>query len=86
MSGTSNMEITTIKLEKTTKERLDHLKEYKRETYEEIVQKILEILNLCRASPLMARRRLVAIDRKKRGQNKQPRIQKRVININQRPL
>jgi hypothetical protein len=68
-----NPKITTIKLEKETKDRLDHFKEYKRETYEEVLQKVLGILNLCRASPERARGRLIAIDRKKRKANKQMR-------------
>lgn len=62
--------ISTVKLGKDTKERLDHLKEYKRETYDEVLQKLLEILNLCRASPERARARLIAIDRKKKRHNK----------------
>lgn len=58
-------EITTIKLSKQTKERLDKLKVYKRESYEEIIQKVLEILNLTRTSPERARAKLIAIDRAK---------------------
>lgn len=54
---------STIKLSKKTKKRLDHLKEYKRETYEEIVQKLLGILNICRTDPDRAQDRLVGIDR-----------------------
>ena len=77
--------ITTIKLTKETKKRLDHLKEYKRETYDEILQKMLEILNLCRASPERARASLISVDRKKRRQNKQLRIQKK-ITANQSSL
>ena len=60
------VEITTIKLEKSTKARLDHLKEYRRETYEEILQKIFQILNLCRLNPERARSKLIAIDRKRK--------------------
>ncbi len=53
---------TTIKISKKTKERLDHLKEYKRESYEEIIEKMLEVLNICRGNPLKARERLIKID------------------------
>lgn len=56
-------EITTIKLSKKTKERLDKLKVYKRESYEEIIQKVLEILNLVRTSPETARAKLIGIDK-----------------------
>jgi len=57
--------ITTIKLSKETKERIDKLKVYRRESYEEIIQKMLEILNLVRTSPEQARAKLVGIDRNK---------------------
>ena len=70
---------TTIKLTKETKQRLDHLKEYKRETYDDILQKILEILNTCKFSPERARAKLILIDRQKRRQNRQPRIQKNLL-------
>ena len=56
------LETTTIKIAKKTKARLDTLKEYKRESYEEIVEKILEVLNTCRASPAKARDKLIQID------------------------
>jgi hypothetical protein len=57
-------ENTTIKLRRKTKERLDSFKEYKRETYEEILEKILEILNICKANPLKSRAKLMGIDRR----------------------
>ena len=56
------MEITTIKLQKKTKSRLDKLKSYKRETYEDILQKILDVLNTCRINPEMAKAKLIKID------------------------
>jgi len=56
-------EITTIKLSKSTKGRIDSLKEYRRESYEEIIEKILEILNVCKMNPLKARAKLIKIDR-----------------------
>lgn len=62
------MPITTIKLSTETKARLDHLRLYRRETYEELLQKILEILNLCRVSPERARARLLSIDRKRKAE------------------
>ena len=61
-----NKEISTIKLTKATKERLDHLRVYRRETYEEIMQKMLNILNLVRQNPEQARLRLFSIDKQKR--------------------
>ena len=59
------MEITTIKLQKKTKSRLDKLKVYKRESYEEVLQYILDILNICRINPEKARIKLLRIGRKK---------------------
>lgn len=65
--------ITTIKLSSDTKKRLDHLKVYHRETYEEILQKIFQILNLCKVSPERARGRLISIDRQKRRTSREAR-------------
>lgn len=39
-------QITTIKITKQTKARIDRLKEHERETYEQVLKKILFILNL----------------------------------------
>lgn len=57
------MAATTIKLSHATKERLDRLRKYRRETYDEVLERVLEILNLCRSSPEGARARLVGIDK-----------------------
>jgi hypothetical protein len=70
------MATTTIKLSKLTKERLDKLKEYKRETYEEILQKMLGILTICRTSPERARENLIALERKKRRSQNPLRLMK----------
>ena len=77
--------ITTIKLEKDTKDRLNHLREYRRETYEEILQKLLNILNICRFNPERARARLISIDRQKRKQ-KNVRIKNKAEIITQKSL
>jgi len=54
---------TTVKISRETKTRLDNLKEYNRESYEEILKKILHILNLVRKNPLLAERFLGDIDK-----------------------
>ena len=54
--------ITTIKIKKQTKARLEHLKEHERETYEEVIRKILYILNRIRKDPVSANRLLSRID------------------------
>lgn len=56
--------ITTIKLKKATKLRLDHLKEFERESYDELIRKILFILNTLRANPQQSQSVLRAIDSK----------------------
>ena len=61
------MEITTIKLKKITKKRLDKLKSHKRETYDDILEKTLEILNTCRIDPGKARIKLIQIDKLNRA-------------------
>ena len=67
----SKSEITTIKLTKTTKQRVDKLRVHKRETYEDILQRLLGILNTLRVSPDRAKARLITIDRQHRkGQKK----------------
>ena len=53
---------TTIKINRKTKQRLDNLKEHKRETYEETIRKILYILNRIRKDPISANRVLGNID------------------------
>ena len=62
----SNVKITTIKIDKETKIRLDKPKVHAKESYDEIIQKILFILNLCKASPEEAKGRLLAIDKIKK--------------------
>ncbi|MDD5740677.1 MAG: hypothetical protein PHH54_01705 [Candidatus Nanoarchaeia archaeon] len=54
--------ITTIKLDGETKQRLDHLKEHERETYDQIIKKILYILNEIRKDPISGNRVLGKID------------------------
>lgn len=55
MTEQKKSNITTIKLQKETKERLDKLKEYRRESYDDLLKKILGILNLARQEPEKAR-------------------------------
>jgi len=59
-----NQKVTTLKLFKKTKLRLDKLKEYERESYEQVLRKILYVLNICRINPNEARSILEKIDKK----------------------
>jgi hypothetical protein len=60
------MDITTIKITKKTKERLENLRIYRRESYEEIMEKIFGVLNLCRADPEQAKLKLMQINRERK--------------------
>lgn len=57
-------DITTIKISTETKARLEKLKEYDRETYNELINKVFYILNLCRKDPEKAQKSLINIDRR----------------------
>lgn len=56
------MDITTIKLMRKTKERLSNLKEYERETYDQVIRKVLHILNQIRKDPISANKYMNKID------------------------
>jgi|TARA_B100002003_G_C13934949_1_gene454025 hypothetical protein len=53
--------ITTIKLLEETKLRIEKLREHKRESYDDILKKILYVLNTARESPEKAKRILEKI-------------------------
>ena len=55
-------EITTIKIERATKSRLDKLKEDKGESYNGLIKKMLYVLNVVRKNPDSARKILNKID------------------------
>ena len=59
-------EITTIKVYRKTKDRLDKLRIHRRESYEEIIEKMLNILNICRVNPESAQNKLKNIERQKK--------------------
>ena len=54
-------EKTTIKISQETKKRLDNLKEFEKESYEEIIKKILYILNILRKNPTQGQETLEKI-------------------------
>jgi len=53
--------VTTIKLLEETKLRIEKLREHKRESYDDILRKILYVLNIARDEPENARRILEKI-------------------------
>ncbi len=64
--GRAKVNVTTVKVNGKTKERIELLRSYKRESYDDILQKILEVLNICRANPEKARGRLILIDKERK--------------------
>jgi len=57
-----NEKVTTIKLLEETKLRIEKLREHKRESYDDILRKILYVLNTARDSPEKAKRILERIE------------------------
>lgn len=57
-------EITTIKITKDTRERLNKLKEYERETFNDILNKMFYVLNTCKKTPEKAQKILNNIDKR----------------------
>jgi len=57
---------TTIKVSEKTRDRLEHLKEHKEESADTLINKALNILNICVRSPSLAGRILKDIDKTKK--------------------
>ena len=57
-----NDRITTMKLKMKTKDRIDKLRAHKRDSYDEILQRLLGILNVCRANPESAQEKLIQLE------------------------
>jgi hypothetical protein len=57
---------TTIKISEKTKERLEHLKEHKEESFDTLINKAINILNVCMRSPSLAGKILRDIDKSKK--------------------
>lgn len=61
ISGEDSSKITTIKLLEETKNRVEKLREHKKESYDDILKKILYVLNVAREDPEKAKRILEKI-------------------------
>jgi hypothetical protein len=69
--------ITTIKLLEETKQRIEKLREHKRESYDDIIKKILYVLNATREEPEKGKRILERISElRKRWQEEEEQQQK----------
>lgn len=56
------MEATTIKINPDTKHELDKFREYKRETYDEVIRKMLYLLAKVKTQPELSRDAVTAIE------------------------
>jgi hypothetical protein len=52
---------TTIRLNKITKEQLDLFKQYKNESYDELLRKLIYLVNLCEKDPKLSQKTLFEI-------------------------
>lgn len=59
----NSADITTIKISRTTKERLEKIRSHRRETYEDIIKRVIDVLNLCKINPEKARTKLRFLDK-----------------------
>jgi len=75
--------MTTIKVEENTKKRIDQLKEYKRETYNEVLNKMLNIVNITIKNPVAGARIFRGIKRKKMGKEKLERRFEEETDVNE---
>jgi predicted transcriptional regulator len=57
------MEATTIKIYGNTKEELDHFREYKNESYDEVIKKVIYIARTCRTQPKLSKEAIDAIEK-----------------------
>lgn len=56
------MEATTIKIHGDTKSALDQYREYKNESYDEVIKKMIYIAKTCKKQPELSRETLLAIE------------------------
>lgn len=57
------MEATTLKIRKDTKMQLDHFREYRNESYDEVIKKIVYIAKTCKKEPELSRNAIEAIEK-----------------------
>jgi len=54
---------TTIKIQEDTKLELDHFREYKNESYDEVIKKMVYIAKNVREQPKLSKEAVIAIER-----------------------
>jgi len=53
---------TTIKLQDKTKSELDSFRQYKNESYDELVRKIIYLIKMCRKNPKLSQQTIKDIE------------------------
>jgi hypothetical protein len=56
------METTTVKINRSTKSKLDRYREYRNESYDEVIQKVLYIADNAEENPKLSKRVLKEIE------------------------
>lgn len=62
MCEVNEMDATTIKIHDNTKSELDLFREYKNESYDEVIKKIIYIVKTCKKKPELSRETIIAIE------------------------
>ncbi len=57
------MSATTIKLHQDTKKKLDTFREYKNESYDEVIKKLVYIAKSAKADPELSKDTIIAIEK-----------------------
>lgn len=57
------MENTTIKIQNNTKSQLDQFREYKNESYDEVIKKVIYIVKTCKSEPKLSQETIEAIEK-----------------------
>lgn len=57
------MDATTIKIYENTKLELDRFREYKNESYDEVIKKMIYIAKTCKKEPELSQEAIIAIEK-----------------------
>ena len=57
------MAVTTIKIHEDTKTQLDKFREYKNESYDEVIRKMIFILKKAKTQPELSKEAVIAIEK-----------------------
>ena len=64
------MNTTTIKINKETKKEIDRFREYKNESYDEVLRKLLYIIKSIKKDPALSKEAIQAIEDARKRMNK----------------